>query len=72
MNAVTNMRKKKPFLWINPNKLSLEKALSQQKLSLSDIQEASRRLKRFAPLLVKIFPELNSSSGIIDSNCIFR
>jgi len=67
MDAVTNMREKKPFLWINPNKLISEKTLKQQKLGLSDIKEASDRLERFAPLLVKLFPELTSSSGIIDS-----
>ena len=68
MDAVTNMRKKKPFLWINPNKLTSEKALVQQKLNLNDIKEAEKRLKRFAPLLVRMFPELNSSSGVIDSD----
>ncbi|MCK5199905.1 MAG: D-serine ammonia-lyase [Spirochaetales bacterium] len=67
MDAVTNMREKNSFLWINPNKLSSEKALSQQKLSSGDIQEARERLKRFAPLLVKLFSELNNSEGIIDS-----
>ena len=70
MDAVKNMREKKPFLWINTNKLSSEKSLIQQKLNLNDIKEAEKRIKRFAPLLVKMFHELNSSSGVIDSNLI--
>lgn len=70
MDAVKNMREKKPFIWINSNKLSSEKSLMQQKLNLNDIKEAEKRLKRFAPLLVKMFHELNSSSGVIDSNLI--
>ncbi len=64
------MRERKPFLWINPNKISSENALSRQELSLHDIQEASGRLKRFAPLMVKLFPELNRTMGIIDSQLI--
>ena len=37
---------------------------------LNDIQEAEDRLKRFAPLLIKLFPELGASKGIIDSELI--
>ena len=67
LNNINKLKSKKPFLWINPNKLCTEKALVQQELTLDHIQEAGSRLKRFAPLLVKMFPELNSSSGLIDS-----
>lgn len=70
MNDIDKLKCREPFLWINPNKISSEKALSRQRLSLNDIQEAYKRLKRFAPLLVKLFPELNSSMGIIDSELI--
>ena len=70
MNDIDKLESRKPFLWINPSKLSSEKALSKQKLSHGDIQKAFNRLERFAPLLVKLFPELNSSMGIIDSELI--
>ena len=70
MNDIDKLESRKPFLWINLNKLSSEKALSKQKLSHGDIQEAFNRLERFAPLLVKLFPELNSLMGIIDSELI--
>jgi D-serine dehydratase len=67
MDAVTYMRERKPFLWINPNKLNSEQSLHKQNLGLYDIKDAEERLIRFAPLLVKLFPELGSSNGIIDS-----
>lgn len=70
MNDIDKLENRTPFLWINASKLSSEKALSKQKLSHCDIQKASNRLERFAPLLVKLFHELNSSMGIIDSELI--
>jgi D-serine dehydratase len=50
-------------VWINPR-------LGQktcQNLSKKDIQEASDRLKRFAPLIMKLFPETIPKSGMIES-----
>lgn len=70
MNAVALMKEKNPFLWINPNKLSSDQSLLLQQFDLSDIQNAEARLERFAPLLTRFFPELNSTTGIIDSELI--
>jgi len=67
MNKFDRIKEKKPLFWINPNKLNSEKALLQQNFNRDDIQEAFNRLKRFAPLLIKLFPELSSSKGVIDS-----
>ncbi|MDA3940192.1 MAG: D-serine ammonia-lyase [Spirochaetia bacterium] len=67
MNAFELIKNKKPLLWINPDKLNSEKALSTKTLTTSDIKEAEERLQRFAPLLIKIFPELQSTGGVIDS-----
>jgi D-serine dehydratase len=70
MNILNLMKNKKPVLWINPNKLDSEKALFSQSLTSNDLKDAEARLNRFAPLIVRLFPELESSKGIIDSELI--
>ena len=53
--------------WFNPNVTSLEQGLPYVGLNAKDIQDASDRLSRFAPYLVKAFPETKASNGIIES-----
>ncbi|MGF1910463.1 D-serine ammonia-lyase [Vibrio kasasachensis] len=53
--------------WFNPNITSLEEALPYVGLGTSDIEDASQRLSRFAPYLVKAFPETAAMNGIIES-----
>ncbi|RKX85187.1 MAG: D-serine ammonia-lyase, partial [Spirochaetes bacterium] len=70
MNTLNMIKNKKPVLWINPNKSNTKESLSIQSLTLDDIHDAEDRLQRFAPLLIKLFPELIASEGIIDSELI--
>ncbi len=70
MNYLENLKDKKPFLWINPNKLPSEEALSLQSLTRDDIDDVEQQLKLFGPILIKLFPELKVSDGVIDSNLI--
>ena len=70
---LNNLRKKAPIIddiasakevvWLNPK---LGQA-AKQTLSKNDIREASDRLKRFAPLIMKLFPETVPQGGIIES-----
>ena len=53
--------------WFNPNITSLEEALPYVGLGKSNIEDASQRLSRFAPYLVKAFPETATTNGIIES-----
>ncbi|SIS59107.1 D-serine ammonia-lyase [Neptunomonas antarctica] len=54
------------FLWLNPAYRSkMDK--TRQPLSIDDIKSADLRLHRFAPLLQKLFPELQQSHGLIES-----
>ncbi|MBA5762523.1 D-serine ammonia-lyase [Vibrio sp. 404] len=53
--------------WFNPNITSLEEALPYVGLGKSNIEDASQRLSRFAPYLVKAFPETAATNGIIES-----
>lgn len=58
---------KEPLLWLNDGWLPIEKARGQCSLSLENVHEAERRLRRFSRLLIHLFPELAVSHGIIDS-----
>lgn len=46
------------------------KGLSYVGLGSEDIQDASQRLKRFAPYLAKAFPETAKTNGIIESEVV--
>ena len=54
-----------PTLWLNPG-LVAEPAGSGEP-ACAEMQEAEQRLAFFAPLLVKLFPELQPSAGLIES-----
>lgn len=53
--------------WINPNSAPLQEALPYVGLVKEDINDASARLKRFAPYLAQAFPDTVASHGIIES-----
>lgn len=60
----------KEVSWFNPSITRLEEGLSYVGLGSEDIQDASQRLKRFAPYLAKAFPETAKTNGIIESEVI--
>ncbi len=60
----------KEVSWFNPSITRLEKGLSYVGLGSEDIQDASQRLKRFAPYLAKAFPETAKTNGIIESEVV--
>lgn len=55
----------KPVLWNNSKKDKSNVVLPQLKLGYEDILDAQKRLKRFAPLIKRLFPE--TEDGIIES-----
>ncbi|MBY6235632.1 D-serine ammonia-lyase [Vibrio harveyi] len=57
-------------VWFNPNITTLEEGLPYVGLGAANIKDASERLKRFAPYLMKVFPETAASNGIIESNVV--
>lgn len=67
-DIATLLTSDKAQLWLNPflNKMNEDKPL----LTMEDIVDAENRLLKFAPLLEKLFPELERSHGIIESNLI--
>lgn len=60
----------KEVSWFNPSITRLEEGLSYVELGSEDIQDASQRLKRFAPYLAKAFPETAKTNGIIESEVV--
>ena len=55
-----------PVFWRNPSKEKVAKALKHIPLGLMDIQDAEKRLHRFAPAIKQLFPE--TDNGIIESS----
>ncbi|MGY3572004.1 D-serine ammonia-lyase [Vibrio paucivorans] len=56
--------------WFNPSITSLEQGLPYVGLDANDVNDASDRLKRFAPYLEQVFPETAKTNGIIESEVV--
>lgn len=65
--VLEDVKNKVPTLWINPDKLDFDEAWKDLDISTEDIEDASRRLERFAPLLMEYFEDTKDSGGIIES-----
>ncbi|WP_244471976.1 D-serine ammonia-lyase [Prosthecomicrobium hirschii] len=56
--------------WFNPAVAPAAEALGDVGLGLVDVRDAEARLRRFAPLLARLFPELAATGGIIESDLV--
>ncbi|RTZ43218.1 D-serine ammonia-lyase [Candidimonas sp. SYP-B2681] len=56
-----------PQLWLNPDMNVLPHASTANAITINNVKDAEARFAKFAPLLVKLFPELADSGGIIES-----
>ncbi|MDD3394577.1 MAG: D-serine ammonia-lyase [Anaerotignum sp.] len=57
----------KEVVWINADLENAQNALSKIELTMKDIDDAEERLARFAPFILKIFPETKHENGLIES-----
>lgn len=57
----------KEVFWKNPDKSACGEAMEQIELGMEDVEDAERRLERFAPFIMKCFPETKERNGIIES-----
>lgn len=68
---IDRLHSRQPLYWANPQLAAVDAALARvahrNALGLSDIEAADTLLRRWAPALVRLFPELASSGGIIES-----
>ncbi|MCD4714776.1 MAG: D-serine ammonia-lyase [Clostridiales bacterium] len=75
-HLIDEMKHYSETLWVNPNKISSEKAMELLQKThpelpdLEDVMDADQRLRRFAPFFVSAFPESSESNGIIESPLI--
>ena len=53
--------------WFNPSVRPVAESLSDVGLTQADVDDASARLTRFAPLIARAFPNTAKSNGIIES-----
>ncbi len=67
---IKNMVNLSEVSWFNPKVTSLQEGLPYVGLDKSNIKDASDRLARFAPYMVKAFPETAKNNGIIESELI--
>ncbi len=63
--VLQKLKSQEEFLWTNPDLTAFSQADFGCPLSLSQIEDAEKRLARFAPLLKKLFPQ--TDNGIIES-----
>lgn len=60
----------KQVAWFNPGVTTTEAGLPYVGLTLEDVMDAQARLSRFAPYLMKAFPETQAMQGIIESEAV--
>lgn len=53
--------------WKNTRRRPFNKAIKDSPFTMDDILDAQARMKRFAPYFEKVFPETQSTSGILES-----
>jgi len=64
---IQKMRLSEEVLWLNGS----VKPYNEEKVAARDVSDAEERLKRFAPVIMKLFPETKESGGIIESELTF-
>ena len=66
----TLLRRAEPCLWLNPRRqavLPRAQPVAGSSIGLDDTRAAAARFARFAPLLARLFPELQATAGVIES-----
>lgn len=65
MQIIEDLKSLKEIIWYNPNYMNFDEFKDGLPINIEDVQDAEARLKRFAPYIEKVFPEVKS--GIIES-----
>lgn len=65
--ALKDVSELREVLWLNPNISAYEEASKKINMDITSIDDAERRLIKFAPLIEILFPETIPSKGIIES-----
>ena len=54
---LAEMSREEEVLWINPDKQPFEAVKNTLELTMADVDDAEARLARFAPFIMRCFPE---------------
>lgn len=65
--VLEDVKNLKPTLWINPNKKYGDAVWEGIDFGMEEIEDADKRLRRFAPLLKKYFEDTREYDGVIES-----
>lgn len=68
--TVKALAEEREVLWLNPKLSKFEDARGALPLSMADVDDAEARLARFAPFIMKKFPETAAAHGIIESELL--
>lgn len=60
----------KPVFWVSRIKGQAENVLPELPMTIEDMHDAEKRLKRFAPLIARLFPETADREGLIESELV--
>lgn len=64
---IDQIMKREEIIWLNPLIESITTGLPKIRVTAEEVEGASKRLQRFAPYLVSVFPETKGFEGIIES-----
>lgn len=64
---VKKLKRQEELCWINPLYINTQAALNKLDISLKDTLDAEARLKRFAPYIMRAFPQTKAAGGLIES-----
>ncbi|MBN1671440.1 MAG: D-serine ammonia-lyase [Kiritimatiellae bacterium] len=64
---IRRLRRKRPWLWLNPNARPAHEALPALPFGAADLSAAAERFERFGLVLTALFPELAEAGGRIAS-----
>ena len=65
--AIERVAKAEEVIWFNPGLRCRDAAFEGISLTMADIDDAEARLRRFAPFIMRCFPETAGNGGIIES-----
>ncbi|NLU07990.1 MAG: D-serine ammonia-lyase [Clostridiales bacterium] len=66
--VISDIVSTKEVFWANPKVRKFSSAMKNISLGEKDVKDAEKRLKRFAPYIMKVFPETQKTGGIIESH----
>lgn len=66
-SILKDVSKLREVLWLNPKLSTYADAAKKTNMDISNIDDAQKRLDKFAPLIEILFPETKISHGIIES-----